>query len=106
MRFEPVRYVLPGFIPEGLTLLVGRPKDRKIVVGARLSCGVCCRPATLGTLKPVSGDVLYLALEDGWRRLQRRLDKLLGTFHGEWPEQMTLCLWVAGVAPIWGACRT
>jgi Bifunctional DNA primase/polymerase, N-terminal/Primase C terminal 2 (PriCT-2) len=26
MTFEPVRYVLPRFIPEGMTLLVGRPK--------------------------------------------------------------------------------
>ena len=39
---------------------------------------------------PVQGDVLCLALEDGLRRLQRRLDKLLPTFSGEWPERLTL----------------
>jgi hypothetical protein len=30
--------------------------------------------------------VLYLALEDGDRRMQRRITKLLPTFGGEWPE--------------------
>ena len=29
MRFDPVPYVLPGFVVEGLTLLVGRPKIGK-----------------------------------------------------------------------------
>jgi hypothetical protein len=41
---------------------------------------------TLGDLKPAPGDVLYLALEDGKRRLQRRITKLLPTFSGSWPE--------------------
>jgi AAA domain len=43
-----------------------------------------------GSLNAVHGDVLYLALEDGKRRLQRRLDKLLPTFSGEWAERLTL----------------
>ena len=34
------------------------------------------------------GDVLYLALEDGPRRLQSRTAKLL-TFCSEWPENLT-----------------
>jgi hypothetical protein len=34
--------------------------------------------------------VLYLALEDSNRRLQRRLDKLLPTFNAEWPERFKL----------------
>jgi hypothetical protein len=29
MTFEPVRYVVPRFVPEGVTLLVGRPKIGK-----------------------------------------------------------------------------
>src|SRR5262249_27462535 len=43
----------------------------------------------LGTLKPTTGEVLYLALEDGKRRLQRRLSKLLPTFNGKWPPGLT-----------------
>jgi AAA domain/Primase C terminal 2 (PriCT-2)/Bifunctional DNA primase/polymerase, N-terminal len=89
MRFDPVRYVLPGFVPEGLTLLVGRPKIGKSWWALDLSVACAANRPTLGTLTPEHGDVLYLALEDGWRRLQRRLDKLLGAFRGEWPERLT-----------------
>jgi hypothetical protein len=90
MRFDPVRYVLPGFVPEGLTLLVGRPKIGKSWWALELGVACAANRPTLGTLTPEHGDVLYLALEDGWRRLQRRLDKLLGTFRSEWPERLSL----------------
>jgi AAA domain-containing protein len=39
----------------------------------------------LGGLECAQGDVLYLALEDNERRLQRRIEKLLGRAQ-EWPE--------------------
>jgi RecA-family ATPase len=45
---------------------------------------------TLGELKPAPGDVLYLALEDGKRRLQRRLTRLLPTFSETWPPGLTM----------------
>jgi RecA-family ATPase len=38
----------------------------------------------------VQGDVLYLALEDSRRRLQRRMTKLLPSFNGQWPNGLTL----------------
>jgi len=43
----------------------------------------------LGDILPAQGDVLYLALEDSTRRLQRRMSKLLpaGT---PWPRKLTL----------------
>jgi hypothetical protein len=90
MRFDAVRYVLPGFIAEGLTLLVGRPKIGKSWWVLDLCLACAGNRSTLGTLMPTHGDVLYLALEDGWRRLQRRLDKLMGAFRGEWPERLAL----------------
>jgi hypothetical protein len=90
MRFDPVCYVLPGLVPEGLTLLVGRPKIGKSWWALDLAVASAANRPTLGTLAPEHGDVLYLALEDGWRRLQRRLDKLLGTLRSEWPERLSL----------------
>jgi RecA-family ATPase len=45
---------------------------------------------TLGSIKPMQGDVLYLALEDSERRLQSRIDKLLPTFGATWPDRMTI----------------
>ena len=82
-------FTIVALVPEGLTLLVGRPKIGKSWWALDLGVACAANRPTLGTVTPVAGDVLYLALEDGWRRLQRRLDKLLGTFHGEWPERLT-----------------
>jgi hypothetical protein len=84
MTFPPMRYVLPGLIPEGLTILAARPKAKKSWLMLDLAVAVAAGRFLLGDLKPAEGDVLYLALEDSHRRLQRRLDKLLGTFFAEY----------------------
>lgn len=74
--FKPVAYVLPGYIPEGVTLFVGKPKIGK----SWLLLDVCIASAggrfALGSIKPAGGDVLYLALEDSKRRLKDRVDKI------------------------------
>src|SRR3712207_4780338 len=76
--FPPIRYVVPGYIAEGLTLLAGRPKLGKswfmLDVGLAVAAGRTC----LGATACEQGDVLYLALEDNERRLQSRIEKLLG----------------------------
>jgi hypothetical protein len=90
MTFEPVRFIVPGFVPEGLTLLVSRPKAGKSWLALDLCIAAAGDRFTLGTIKPAQGDVLYLALEDSKRRLQRRMDKLLPTFGGEWPDRLKL----------------
>jgi RecA-family ATPase len=50
-------------------------------IGLSVATGGMC----FGDKRCVQGDVLYLALEDGDRRLQRRGSKLLPTFSGTWP---------------------
>jgi hypothetical protein len=84
-KFPPVRYIVPGFIAEGCTLLAGRPKLGKswlmLDVGLAVAAGRYC----LGDARCEQGEVLYLALEDNERRLQRRIDKVLGAFSEEWP---------------------
>jgi hypothetical protein len=88
--FDPIHYILPGIIPEGLTLLVSRPKLGKSWLAFDLGIAVAGGRYTLGALKPVERDVLYLALEDNQRRLQRRASKLLTTLGGKWPERLTI----------------
>jgi hypothetical protein len=88
MTFPPMRYVLPGYVPEGATLLVSRPKLGKSWLVLDLAIAVAAGRFTLGEIKPAQGNVLYLALEDGKRRLQRRMTKLLPTFSGTWPDRM------------------
>jgi hypothetical protein len=88
MVFPPLRFILPGIIPEGAALLVSRPKLGKSWLVLDLAIAVATGRFTLGELKPLQGSVLYLALEDGKRRLQRRVKKLLGSFSGSWSEDL------------------
>lgn len=76
-HFKPRDFVVPGILPEGLTLLAGKPKIGKSWLSLALSSAVAGGLDFLG--KPVRscGSVLYLALEDGPARLQHRLKLLL-----------------------------
>src|SRR5262249_34484059 len=85
MTFPPLKFILPSFIPDGATLLVSRPKLGKSWLVLDLAIATAGGGLTLGQ-EPCPGDVLYLALEDGKRRLQRRMTKLLEHFSGTWPR--------------------
>jgi hypothetical protein len=88
--FSPVKYVVPGYIPEGVTIFAGKPKIGK----SWLLYDVCLASAAdrfvLGEIKPTQGDVLYLALEDSERRLKKRLEKLWPG--GAWPARLKLAV--------------
>jgi hypothetical protein len=89
-KFAPVNFIVPDLIPEGVTLLVSKPKLGKSWLVLDLCIAGTMHRYTLGTIKPAQGDVLYVALEDSNRRLQRRLSKLLPSLNGEWPDRLTL----------------
>ena len=76
--FAPLRYAVPGLIPEGLTLLIGPPKAGKSWIILDVLLAVAAGGRALGKL-PVGPErrVLYLALEGGDRRMQDRCRKLL-----------------------------
>lgn len=98
--FPPVQYVLPGLIPEGLTLLAAAPKVGKSWLVLDLALAVSTGSTALGSIHTGRPrPVLYLALEDGQRRLQDRL-KVLGVTDG--PE--LLDFQIAAEDPI-GAIR-
>jgi Mrp family chromosome partitioning ATPase len=76
--FPPLRYAVPGVVPEGLTLLVGPPKVGKSWLTANLCLAVAAGGVALSAVPtPAARPVLLLALEDGDRRLQSRARKLL-----------------------------
>jgi hypothetical protein len=87
MTFPPLKYIVPGLIVEGVVLLAGRPKVKKSWLAIDVGLAVAANRFCLGNRRPEPGDVLYLALEDGERRLQKRITKLLPTFDGKWPER-------------------
>ncbi len=81
---------MPDLIPEGLTLIAGKPKIGKSWLALDICCAVALGRLCLGVRKPVQGSVLYAAMEDNPRRLQRRIDKLLSPFAVAWPDGLTL----------------
>ena len=79
MREElpPVRWAVPGILPEGLSLLAGKPKLGKSWLALGLAVAKASGGFALGKIPVDRGEVLYLALEDNRRRLQNRLRKVL-----------------------------
>lgn len=89
-RFPPISYVVPGLLPEGLSIFAGRPKVGKSWFGLDVSIAVAMGSECLGGRRPDQGDVLVCAMEDNPRRLQRRIDKLISPFADEWPARLSL----------------
>jgi len=110
--FAPLKFVVQEVLPEGLTLLAGAPKIGKSWLALDMAIAVAAGHFCLGDRCVDQGEVLYLALEDGERRLQRRLRKLIPE-HESWPASFHFATeWPKaeeGIARIeqWcGACLT
>jgi hypothetical protein len=88
--FPAPRYAVRGLIPEGAILLSGAPKVGKSWLLLGICAAVAAGTPALGGSPTDKGDVLYLALEDTERRLQRRLRQQLGTSH--WPAGLEFAL--------------
>lgn len=76
--FPDVVMAVPGVIAEGVTLMVGAPKIGKSWLSLGIAYAISTGNNALGTIPVVQGEVLYMALEDTPRRLQRRLNVLAG----------------------------
>ena len=74
-RLEPTRFVVEQLLPQGLALLGGAPKIGK----SWLTLDLCVRVAKgepLWDFPTRQGTVLYLCLEDKWKRIQDRLNDI------------------------------
>ncbi|SNT56684.1 AAA domain-containing protein [Actinomadura meyerae] len=87
-EFPPLRWAVPGLLPEGMSLLVGPPKSGKSWLIGNILLAVAAGGHALGRLAVgPPRRVLYLALEDGDRRMQSRCRIILedgpipGLFH-------------------------
>lgn len=78
-QMPAVRWVVPGILPEGVTLLAGKSKIRKSWMCMGMCIAVAAGGYAFGKVSVERGDALYLALEDNERRMQSRLGKILGT---------------------------
>ena len=86
--FEPLRWIVPKYLPGRTHAPGGRPKSGKSWQALDIAVGVSEGGKCLGE-KCEQGDVLALMLEDSDRRLQRRLTQMLGAQLGEWPARLT-----------------
>ena len=88
--FPDIKYIVSGLIPEGLTILAGRPKVGKSWAALEIAVAVASDGYCFGDRKPLHGDVLYCALEDNPRRLQKRIRKIMAAGGAPWPKRLTL----------------
>lgn len=84
--FEPLRWVVLRVLPEGLTLMAGKPKIGKSWLALDIAVAVASGGNCLGHICE-QGKVLALFLEDNDRRLQRRLTMMLGM--KTWPKNLS-----------------
>ncbi|GAH05046.1 unnamed protein product, partial [marine sediment metagenome] len=73
MGFEPVRWAIEGYVPEGFSVLAGRQKLGKTWLALNMSIAVATGGFALGKIPCEIGNVLYLDLENGLRRIKRRI---------------------------------
>jgi hypothetical protein len=76
MELPEPKWAVEGIIPEGLSLLAGKPKLGKSWLALNVALAIATGGTALGSIPVEKGDVLYLALEDTKRRLKDRIAKL------------------------------
>lgn len=76
--FAPLEYHVPGIVAEGCGIVAGPPKAGKSWLVLAIALAIARGGTALGCLTCKQRPVLYLALEDGDRRIQFRARQLLG----------------------------
>ena len=90
-KFKPTEWVIPNYLPNGLTLLVGRPFSGKSFLSLQLTSVINRNTMFFGE-KAKQGRCLYLALEDNNADLQGRMKAIGWEATGqvdifmEWPR--------------------
>ena len=75
--FPEPRWAIPGILPEGLNLLAGKPKKGKSIFALNIGLSIALGGLALGKIPVEQGAVMYLALEDTERRLQKRIKQMM-----------------------------
>jgi hypothetical protein len=78
LNFPEPRFIVPGLIPEGLTILAGKPKTGKSLLAYGLCYSLATGQPALGTIRVDQCETLYLSLEDQKSRLNAKLSKIRG----------------------------
>jgi hypothetical protein len=87
-QFSPLQWIVPTFIPEGVTLIGGKPKIGKSWLMLCTAVAVANGDAVLGQVCQ-RRNLIYYALEDNERRIRARTEKLIGLAE-RWPSNVRI----------------
>jgi len=71
-----LQFAVPGLFPHGVNLLAGPPKTGKSLLSLNMALSIARGEDAFGQIAVEQGNVLYMALEDGARRMTDRLEKM------------------------------
>jgi len=75
-EFAPIMWIIPGYLPEGLSILAGRQKLGKTWLAIDFALAVASGGCAIGSIECEAGNALYIDMENGPRRIQRRIDAI------------------------------
>lgn len=75
-NYPPIMWVVAGYLPEGFSVLAGRQKLGKTWLAIDFALAVATGGCAMGTIECEPGDVLYIDMENGPRRIQRRIEAI------------------------------
>jgi hypothetical protein len=75
-KYPPLRAVVPGYLFEGFTVLAGRQKLGKTWLAIDWALAVATGGVAMGSINCEPGNVLYVDMENGPRRIQGRINTL------------------------------
>lgn len=82
-------WVVPEYLPEGFTVLAGRQKLGKTWLAIDWAVAVATGGFAMGKIPCDEGDVLYVDMENGPRRIQKRI----ATLYSDGPPDLSRLTW-------------
>ena len=92
-EYQPLSWVVRGYVCEGLVILAGRRKLGKTWLAIDWAIAVACGDFAMGSIPCEQGDVLYIDMENGHRRIKRRIETLFP--HGSNRPDLSRLEWVS-----------
>ena len=87
-EFPEPKWIIPGFLAEGSTILGAKPKIGKSTFAANIALSVSTGGKALGQFDVEKGSAFYISLDDtSERRLKHRIEKMLPNLGNSWPEK-------------------
>ena len=74
--YAPIKWVVPNYVSEGFLVLAGRQKLGKTWLAIDWALAVAIGGVAMGSISCEQGDVLYIDMENGPRRIQGRIKTL------------------------------